>query len=123
MNAKRITEEEIAGMTVSSLPTRPTSPTAFGGAGYTASELKAVFDRLPLLLVDRYNSLLEDISALDDGSLAADIPTGISEEHTLANLFSDVKNGNFASYLSVGGESLYSAINRLLAAVFGEGVK
>ena len=123
MNATRITEEEISALSVASLPTHPTSPTAFGGGGYTAAEMKSAFDRLPLLLAERYNSLLEDAEALGEGSLAASIPTGIAEEHTLADLFSDVKNGNLASYLTVGEESLYSVINRLLLAVFGEGVK
>ena len=123
MNATRITDEEITALSVASLPTRPTSPAAFGGGGYTAAEMKSAFDRLPLLLAERYNSLLDDAEALGEGSLAASIPTGIAEEHTLADLFSDVKNGNLASYLTVGEESLYSIINRLLLAVFGEGVK
>ena len=122
MNATKITDAEVDGLTVASLPTRPASPTAFGGAGYTASELKAVFDRLPLLLVQRYNALLDDAEALGEGSLASAVPTGISQEHTLAELFSDVTNGNLAGYLKVGGESLYSVINRLLKAVFGEGI-
>ena len=123
MNATRITKEEIAGLTVASLPTRPTAPTAFGGAGYTSAELKAAFDRLPLLLIDRYNMLVEDAGALGDGSLAAEIPTGIAPEHTLTDLFADVENGNLASYIRVGDESLLSVINRLSLAVFGESVK
>jgi hypothetical protein len=123
MNATRITKEEIAGLTVASLPTRPTAPTAFGGAGYTSAELKAAFDRLPLLLVDRYNMLVEDAGALGEGSLAAEIPTGIAPEHTLTDLFADIENGNLASYIRVGDESLLSVINRLSLAVFGESVK
>jgi hypothetical protein len=122
MNATRITDSEIAEAAVSSLPTRPTSPTAFGGKGYTSAEMKAAFDRLPLLLAKRYNSLLEDVESLGEGSLAESIPTGISEGHTLTDLFSDVKNGNLASYLRVGGESLHSIIARLLLAVFGEDI-
>ena len=123
MNATRITAEEIAALSVASLPTRPTSPTAFGGGGYTAAEMKSAFDRLPILLAERYNSLIEDAEALGEGSLASSIPTGIVDEHTLSDLFSDVGNGNLAAYLKVGDESLYSIINRLLLAVFGEGIK
>ena len=122
MNATRITDEEIAGMTVSSLPTRPTSPTAFGGKGYTSAEMKAAFDRLPLLLVERYNSLLDDIESLGEGSLAESIPTGINEGHSLGDLFSDVESGNLASYIKVGKESLHSVIAKLLRAVFGEDI-
>ena len=123
MNATRITQEEIAALTVASLPTHPTASTAFGGGGYSAKEIKSAFDRLPLLLADRYNSLIEDAESVGEGSLAASIPTGIAEEHTLCDLFSDLQNGNISSYLKVGDESLYSVINRLLLAVFGEGLK
>ena len=122
MNATKITDAEIAELKIASLPTRPTSPTAFGGSGYTSRELKDAFDRLPMLLVERYNALLEDITALGDGSLAADIPTGIEEGHTLATLFTDVTSGNLATRIRVGEETLYSVINRLLIAVFGEGL-
>ena len=123
MNATRITEEEISTLSVASLPTHPPPPAAFGGRGYTAAEMKSAFDRLPMLIAKRYNSLLEDAEALGEGSLAASIPTGIAEGHTLSNLFSDLENGNLASYIKVGDESLYSVINRLLLAVFGEGLK
>lgn len=123
MNATKITEEELSGITVSSLPTRPTAPTAFGGAGYTSAELKAAFDRLPLLLVERYNSLIEDAGGVGEGSLAAEIPTGIAPEHSLSDLFADLENGNLASYIMVGNESLFSVINRLYLAVFGEALK
>lgn len=120
MNAKKITEVETSGLTVSSLPSRPTAPTAFGGAGYTSDEIKAVFDYLPLLLVERYNSLIDDVESLGDESLAASIPTGINESHSLADLFLDIESGQLAGYLSVGGRSLYSVLNRLYNAVFGE---
>ena len=120
MNATKITDEELSGITVSSLPTRPTAPKAFGGAGYTSADLKMAFDRLPLLLVERYNALLEDAEALGDGSLSASIPTGIAEGHTLADLFADIENGNLAAYIKIGNDSLYSVINRPLRAVFKE---
>lgn len=122
MNATKITDGELNEAKVASLPTRPTAPTAYGGRGYTATEMKAAFDRLPLLLAERYNLLIDDISSLGDGSLAGSVPTGLSEEHTLADLFGDIENGNLASYLKVGDGSLYSILNRLMTAVFGEGI-
>ena len=70
MTAKKILEGEIENLKISSLPTRPTAPIAFGGKGYTTKEMKEAFDRLPLLVIERYNSLLNDIS---DGSLAEEI--------------------------------------------------
>lgn len=60
-----ITNEEIRECGVSSLPTRPTAPTAFGGRGYTAGELKAAFDRLPCLIIDRLNSLISEVGELE----------------------------------------------------------
>lgn len=122
MNATKITDGELCEAKISSLPTRPTSPTAYGGRGYTATEMKEAFDRLPLLLAERYNLLLDDISALGGGSLADSVPTGLSEEHTLSDLFGDIENGNLASYLKVGNATLYSILNRLMTAVFGEGI-
>ncbi len=122
MNATKITDGELCEAKISSLPTRPTSPTAYGGRGYTATEMKEAVDRLPLLLAERYNLLLDDISALGGGSLADSVPTGLSEEHTLSDLFGDIENGNLASYLKVGNATLYSILNRLMTAVFGEGI-
>lgn len=122
MNATKITDTELNEAKVASLPTRPTSPTAFGGNGYTAAEMKAAFDRLPLLLAERYNLLLEDIAALGENSLADSVPTGLFEEHTLADLFCDIQNGNLASYFRIGNQTLYSILSRLMTEVFGEGI-
>ncbi len=117
MNTKKILSEEIADKRVSSLPTRPTSPTAFGGKGYTQSEMKAAFDRLALFIIERFNSLIDDIEGVGEGSLADSILTEIEDGHTLATLFSDIRNGNFASYLNVGGVSLMSRIASLERAI------
>ncbi|MBR2965073.1 MAG: hypothetical protein IKC34_00830 [Clostridia bacterium] len=122
MNATKITDGELNEAKVASLPTRPTSPASYGGRGYTAAEMKEAFDRLPMLLAERYNLLLDDISALGDGSLANSVPTGLFEEHTLSDLFGDIESGNLASYLKVGDKTLYSILNRLMTAVFGEGI-
>ncbi len=117
MKTTKITEEEIFDKKVASLPTRPTSVGIYGGLGYSSSEMKAAFDRLPLHIIEKFNSLLDDISALGEDSLASDIPTGINEEHRLCDLFSDIQNGNLASYMTVNGESLASIISRLSEAV------
>ena len=52
MKSKKITDGDINDKKVASLPTRPTAPAAFGGKGYTATELKEAFDSLPLFLVN-----------------------------------------------------------------------
>ena len=107
MYSQKISPDEIADIKVSSLPTRPTAPTAFGGRGYTASEMKAAFDMLPLFIIERLNSLISYIkSDPADESIASDILTGISEGHTLSDLFRDIKDGSFADKFTVLGDTL-----------------
>lgn len=106
MNTTKILESEISDFKIASLPSRPTAPAAFGGRGYTSAEMKAAFDKLPLYIIERFNMLLDDIASDDDNSLSAEIPTGISEGHTLKAFFDDICNGNLPSYLQMGDESL-----------------
>ena len=113
MNTKTITYDEIRDLTVASLPTRPTADPIYGGEGYSAEEVKRAFDRLPLYVIDRLNMLIEDAGRLGEGSLASEIPTGLKDGHSLAQLFSDIENGNIASYIKIGGESLAEVIARL----------
>ena len=123
MNTKPIPESEYASLRISALPSRPTASSAFGGRGYTASQLKEAFDRLPMLLVARFNSLIADIESEGEGSLADSIPTGLESNHTLANLFEDVQSGTLATYLQVGDQTLFSAldeIQRELASLSGQ---
>ena len=61
MNTEKITESEIEELKISSLPSRPTAPPSFGGKGYTAKEMKEAFDKLPLFIIERLNSLIDDI--------------------------------------------------------------
>lgn len=113
MTTKKITESEISELKVASLPTRPTAPTAYGGRGYTAGEMKAAFDRLPLFIASRFNALLDDLFADDESSVAAAMPTGIKDGHTLRELFSDVTSGALAEYLNLDGEALTRFKHRL----------
>ena len=110
MKTKRIENREIENLRISSLPTRPTAPKSLGGVGYTSKEMKEAFDKLPLFIIERFNTLLEDVALVGEDSLAASIPTGIRENHTLSNLFGDIKSGELASYLTVFGESLFTGI-------------
>ncbi len=63
MKTTKITESEIEALKVASLPTRPTAPTSFGGKGYTATEMKEAFDKLPLKIIDSFNGLIDDIES------------------------------------------------------------
>ena len=110
MRSKKILNSEIESRRVASLPTRPTAPSAFGGAGMTSTQLKEAFDSLSLLIIERFNLLIGDVTQTGEDSLSGAIPTGISAEHTLADLFADIQNGTFASYFSVGDRSLESTL-------------
>ena len=111
---QKILSEEIEGLKVSSLPTRPTAPTSFGGRGYTATEMKAAFDRLPLFIAERLNELISLTVGEGDESLCDVIKTGIYEGHTLGELFRDIKSGDIATYLEVSGKPLAELIDRLI---------
>ena len=106
MRSKKINESEIESLKVSSLPTRPTAPAAFGGKGYTADELKAAFDALPLYIIEKFNSLIDDLTTEGEDGILADILTGIKSGHTLRDMLSDIKSGDFVSYLAVGDLTL-----------------
>ena len=110
MKAKAVTEAEMAPLRVSSLPTRPTAPAAFGGKGYTAKEMKEAFDRLPELAIERINDLIDDVGS---GELAKSLATGITAAPTLANLLSDLESGSLASYMGVFGTTLAAYLSKL----------
>lgn len=113
MNTKKILDSEISDLKIASLPSRPTAPTAFGGKGYTSAQMKAAFDQLSLFIIKRFNMLLDDVVSPGEDGLAAEIPTGIYENHTLLKLFSDITEGRLPMYLSMGEETLAEMKQRL----------
>ncbi|MBQ7363198.1 MAG: hypothetical protein IJW48_01980 [Clostridia bacterium] len=106
MLSQKILDTDVKSLKVSSLPTRPTSSSSYGGKGYTSRDMKEAFDRLSIYIIEHYNSLLDDIAAEPEASIAAAMKTGISDSHTLASLFGDIVSGAFANYMTVFGESL-----------------
>ena len=117
MKAKKIYNSDVRDILISSLPSRPTAPRAFGGKGYGSLEMKEAFDRLPLYIIERYNELLSDVTDLGESSLAGAIPTGIKEGQTLNNLFEDLASGELATYFGFLGKSLLSHIIGIYAAL------
>ncbi len=116
MKAKKIYNSDVRDIMISSLPSRPTAPRSLGGKGYGAAEMKEAFDKLPLYIVERYNELLSDVTDLGENSLAAAIPTGIKDGHTLHTLFEDVRTGELATYFSFFGKSLLAH----MITIYGE---
>ncbi|MBQ7387362.1 MAG: hypothetical protein IJW03_04255 [Clostridia bacterium] len=117
MKATKFLNDEVLPLSVSSLPTHPTAPEGLGGKGYTSADMKAAFDKLPLFIIERFNALIDDIESFGEDCAAASIPTGIEEGHTLFKLFSDVKDGNFAAYLTVGEVTLLTKLSELEAKI------
>ncbi len=113
MQTKKIVQEEISDLKVASLPNRPNATPKFGGYSYTAADMKAAFDKLPLFIVEKFNSLIDDIET-ESGGIATSIKTGLSEAHTLASLFRDIESGAFAEYLTVLGKNLSEQIQDII---------
>ena len=105
MKTTKITSAEISDKTVSSLPTRPTAPRPFGGIGYTAQDMKEAFDRLPLYIIERFNNLIDDISAEPGDSVADKIKTGIKDK-SLTDFFEDIISGEVLRYIGCGEGTL-----------------
>ena len=78
--------------------------------------MKAAFDKLPLLIIERFNALLDEIESTE-GSFCDSIPTGLDEGHTLGAFFRDIRNGNFAGYVRVFGKSLLAELHEIRAAI------
>ncbi|MBP5209715.1 MAG: hypothetical protein J6125_02530 [Clostridia bacterium] len=112
-----ITPSEVDSRKVASLPANPNASPAFGGRGYTSAQLRAAFDALPLLLVERFNALVTALGETGEESVAAMIPTGLTspsgEDVPLSRLFGDISDGTFATYLKVGA----SYLDLILAAL------
>ena len=123
MKTTKITSTEAEPLLIASLPTRPTAPSAFGGRGYTATEMKAAFDKLPLLIIERFNDLIDDI---EGGAAFASVPTGIGGAPTIADLLGAFTAGTLTSVISYRDttltaylEALRSDVDRLLAKAEG----
>ena len=120
MAIQNIKESEMREAGVSSLPTRPSSPSLYSGRVLSATELRQAFDKLPRLVADRFNALLEATGLFEEAGkydrLSELIATELADGHSLADFFSDVQNGNLAAYMSVDGEqTLFSLLEDLLS--------
>ena len=113
MTTEKILDENVRALRISALPTRPTTSSTLGGKGYTARDMKEAFDKLSLHIIEHFNSLIDDIHAEPDSSVARAIKTGLSDVHTLYDLFSDITSGALSGYMTVFGESLAEYLGRM----------
>lgn len=111
---KPITNQEINQNKVASLPARPNASTSFGGVGYTSAQLKQAFDRLPLLLVERYNGLVEAIKEEGERGFLSQLPTPICDSdgnpYSLYEVLCHIESGDFATYCKIGEKYLDLAL-------------
>lgn len=114
MTTTKLTESEMAPLRVASLPTRPTAPTSYGGRGYTSVEMKAAFDKLPTLIAERLNSLIDDV---ESGRICESIPTGVPSLPTLTALLSGIGDGSLAAAIKVFDTSLAAYLAALRSDV------
>lgn len=106
MKAQKITDEEIEQLKVANLPNRPTAPEEYGGAGFSAKEMKEAFDRLPLYVMGKYNDLVDDITAEGEDSISGTIKIGLGEDITLRDFISWFSDGRILTFIPAGGENL-----------------
>ena len=112
--------ETIKPETVEMLGVRalPNAPIAQGvSGGYSAGEIKQAFDRLTVHVIEQFNLLINAIHSSGNASIMAEMPTGLNENHTLAQLISDIRNGNLSAYLTVNNNSLAEEIAEIRAKI------
>ena len=112
MKTKRISAAETSPLLISSLPARPNQSLNAGGVTYTSTDLRHAFDRLPLLLVTRYNGLIDD---MENGDILALISTELTEGAKLKDFFSDLKSGAWAGYAKLGDTPIHTVISDILS--------
>ena len=126
MLTTKITESEIQPLSIASLPTRPTAPTAFGGRGYSSVEMKECFDKLPRLAIERLNQLIDELDCGMIQNSVLETPTGIAEGYTLADFLREFSSGELAMRFPIDkskktlGEVLPRLIDKVDSFVFTE---
>ena len=117
----KITQAEINEQKVSKLPTRPNNSRLYGGEALSPDKLKARFDALALLAIDRLNSLIE---IMNNGDITDEIPVltvGEGDDAqilTISELAEKVVDGSLPDIMKVtGSKTLRQFINEAYSAV------
>lgn len=100
---EKIKQEQIDANSVGKLSTRPNAPSAMGGNGLDAAQLRARFDALAKLAIDKINELLAYLNGdeLKDGTTAPSFASLIKftgddgVEYTLEGILEALQNGEF----------------------------
>lgn len=120
MKKYKISSEEFGKVSYKRLANSPGANSRYGESTLKGEELKARMDEPFELFMAKFNQLVSLIVGTPEGdSLTKNIPTGISETHTLYDLICDVvsEGGEFASYLSVGDKTLLEKLADLKSSI------
>ena len=124
---KKITATELHESSIATLPSRPSLPSLYSGRSLGAKELREAFDKLPHLLAERFNALIESLGLYREGealeNFAEALATGLSEGHSLADLFDDVKSGALCEYMSADGERTLGEVLASLSERLDDGIR
>lgn len=108
MAIKKITKDEIKNNSIERLSNRPPAAGRIGVGGLSPAEIKAAYDKLPMLAIAKINELIDLINAeTSSDGIAAFISTPITDPDndevklTLHDVLTDVLNGDFAKYLAL----------------------
>lgn len=123
MALKRISADAIYANSLERVSNRPTSASRYGVGGLNPSQVKAQYDKMALLAIDKINEVIAAINSNApeesiSGIIMTPIQTGDQDDEykTLYEVMVDILGGEFASYLRLNGlfeDDLQAELERL----------
>ncbi len=117
---QKIKQSQIERAKVANLPTRPSRPSLYNAEFSSPDKLKARFDALPLLSVNRLNELID---LINNGKIGDEVPiltVGDGEEKqtfTIADLAKKITDGGMSEILKITDDvTLLSFYNKFLSS-------
>ena len=110
---KIISDSEIAQNSVSSLPTRPNAPTSMGGAGLSSPALRARFDALAMLAINKINAILKSLNGEEDATpfakyIQTTLENGEGGTYTLYDVLEWLQSNDFAEKIILSEDGEYT---------------
>ena len=127
MAIKKIDAEQIYSNSMERYANRPGSASRYGRGGMTTEKVKAAYDALALLAIEKVNEVIDAINAAASaesiaGLIMTPIPTGEldGEYKTLYEVLTDLIDGDLAGYLKLNGlwdDDLYGEFEAIQSAI------
>ena len=139
MKLDKITREQIYAASMERLANYPTAASRYGTGGLSDAELKAWYDKLPMLAVDKANEIIDAINGTDgeasailDALTTPILAAGGKTYLTLLEVLQDITDGDLATYLGLKGlaaenlqaelEALEKSLDDKVSKVDGKGL-